>query len=278
MKNDSPLVTVILPAYNAEKYIREAVQSVINQNYEKWELLVINDGSTDKTSQIISKFNDNRIKYIKQINRGVSSARNAGLNLANGKYITFLDADDLLSSNSLIKRVDFLEFHQNIDIVDGKIDVMDSKMDKVIRTYSPYYNGKLLPRLMALDSRVFFNVCYMFKKEVLGDIRFKEKMTHAEDLLFYMELSNQNNIHYGYVSDKIYFYRSGHDSAMANLNGLETGYIQLLKKLKSLSSVTIKQRFNIRIRIACILLLSRLKNKEYMKAVSSSFKAFNFLS
>lgn len=103
-------------------------------------------------------------------------------------------------------------------------------------------------------------------------------MTHAEDLLFYMELSNQNDICYGHVSDKIYFYRSGHDSAMMNLDGLEVGYLQLLKKLKSLSSVTINQRFNNRLRITKILFLSRLKNKEFIKAISSSFKALNFLS
>ncbi len=89
------MVSIILPAYNAAPFIEEAVNSVLQQTHENWELLIIDDGSTDETSSIIKKYlGDTRVKYYSQVNRGVSAARNLGLVKAVGNYICFLDADD----------------------------------------------------------------------------------------------------------------------------------------------------------------------------------------
>lgn len=90
----APLVTVIVPAYNAEEYIEEALQSVLSQALWDLEVLVIDDGSTDSTAQLAEQFKDPRCRVIRKPNGGVSSARNAGLARASGKYISFLDADD----------------------------------------------------------------------------------------------------------------------------------------------------------------------------------------
>lgn len=91
------LVSVIMPAYNMEKYIGDSIESVLNQNYINFELIIINDGSSDGTKEIIAKYQhmDERIIYIEQENHGVSVARNVGMSCAKGKYISFLDADDL---------------------------------------------------------------------------------------------------------------------------------------------------------------------------------------
>ena len=96
-----------MPAYNAEKYIAEAIQSVLDQTFQDWELLVIDDGSKDSTAKIVNSFSDPRIVLIQQENGGVSVARNAGLDLAKGKYITFLDADDAIPNYSIRERVDY---------------------------------------------------------------------------------------------------------------------------------------------------------------------------
>ena len=89
-------VSIIIPAYNCEKYIFECLESVINQTYSNLEIIIIDDGSTDNTSEICQRFEkiDNRIIYTWQENSGVSKARNKGIDLAKGKYIVFIDADD----------------------------------------------------------------------------------------------------------------------------------------------------------------------------------------
>lgn len=275
MMNREDGVSIIMPAYNAELYIAQAISSVLYQTFENWELIVVDDGSTDSTLEIVFSFHDDRIRLIKQENSGVSNARNTGLNLAKGKYITFLDADDILPTHSLQARVEYLEAHSNVDIVDGRIAVKDTEMRSDIRIYEPYYSGKLLPRLLALDSSVFFGVVYMFKKEILGNLRFEENMTHSEDLLFYMQLSNLHSVQYGFVQEPVYWYRSGHTSAMANLDGLEKGYVQLLAKINSMDGVSFGQKVYIRLRVARIMFLSWLDRKELGRAVCSLFVVMN---
>ena len=93
---ENGLVSVILPVYNSEKYIAEAVDSVLSQTYEKLELIVINDGSTDCSENIIKNYKDSRIVYIKnKKNVGVAMARNKGIQIASGSYIAFIDSDDV---------------------------------------------------------------------------------------------------------------------------------------------------------------------------------------
>jgi glycosyltransferase involved in cell wall biosynthesis len=110
-----------MPAYNAEKYIAEAINSVLNQSYPEFELLVINDGSSDQTAKIIRSFFDSRIKYFKQNNQGVSSARNTGLENMKGVYFCFLDADDVMPQDSLKSRLEIFNSNNKIDFVDGKV-------------------------------------------------------------------------------------------------------------------------------------------------------------
>ena len=272
MPGKSPLVSVIIPVYNAQKYISEAIESVIAQSYAHWELLVVDDGSTDDTLSLVKEFDDSRIIVKHQKNAGVSVARNVGLSLALGTYITFLDADDVLPKGSLEARVRYLEEHSDIDFVDGKILVKDINMSDTLRTYIPYYKGRLLPRLLALDSCVFFNVCYMFRKNILGSVRFQEGMTHAEDLLFYIELACRNNVMYDCIDKEIYCYRSGHDSTMTNLQGLENGYVTLLQRLKEFPHIPKKSYIIFKLKIMKIMFLSWWNRDKTRNAVASTHK------
>ncbi len=265
------LVSIIMPAYNAEKYIAEAIESVIDQTYKNWELIIINDGSIDKTEEIIKSYDDKRVIYLKQNNKGVSSARNRGLELAKGEYITFLDADDMLPSKSLKKRVAYMKNNPTVDLVDGKIVLKDENMLNTLREYQPYYNGDLLPKLLNLDDRVFFGVCYFFKKEILENTLFRDKMTHSEDLLFYIELANKKQMHYASIPDEIYIYRTGHVSAMTDLNKLENGYLQLIQEVKKLQNISKIDFFILKIKIAKIMFLSWLSHKKITNAIKSVF-------
>lgn len=109
----NPLVSIIMPLYNAEKYVEEAIQSIINQTYQNWELIIVNDGSTDNSQFVAERFESDKIKVITQKNKGASAARNLGLKVSKGEYIQFLDADDLLSNNKI---------EVQVRLLDGSID------------------------------------------------------------------------------------------------------------------------------------------------------------
>ncbi len=102
-------VSIIVPIYNSEKYIKKCIESLLNQTYEDYELLLINDGSTDITESIIDKYDDDRIKYYKTDNQGIGKARNYGLEKSKGKYIVFVDSDDYVEKNMIESLVNKIE-------------------------------------------------------------------------------------------------------------------------------------------------------------------------
>lgn len=106
---NSPLVSVIIPAFNAERWVEEAVRSVLGQSLHDLEVLVVNDGSTDGTAAVLASITDNRVLTLHQQNAGVSTARNNGLKRARGTYITFLDADDRMTPGNLAAKQEALE-------------------------------------------------------------------------------------------------------------------------------------------------------------------------
>jgi glycosyltransferase involved in cell wall biosynthesis len=114
----APVVSIIVPCYNDEKYIEETLNSILKQRFSSWECIIINDGSTDQTEGVILKgiCHDNRFKYIYQENTGVCIARNNAIKVANGEYILCLDADDLISENFLSETVDLLDSNPNITV------------------------------------------------------------------------------------------------------------------------------------------------------------------
>lgn len=266
------LVSIIMPAYNAGKYIDEAVQSVFAQTWQNWELIIVNDGSTDDTVKYLNLVNDPRIRIIHQENRGVSSARNTGLDIAKGDYITFFDADDVLPPNSIEERVRYIELNNHIDIVDGIISFRDEKLKIEKRIYIPSYTGVLFDRLIRLDDRVFAIPSYLFKKEVIGKTRFKDYMFHSEDILFFIELSMKSRAMYGYVNELICIYRTGHYSAMANIFGLEKGYIDLIKEIKKINFLSKKEFILLKIKVSKIIFLCWAKKKCCSNSIYGFFK------
>ena len=115
--DSNPLVSIIIPAYNAEKYIQRALESALAQTYKDIEIIVIDDGSTDKTAEIIKTYQDPRIIYFFQKNQGQGPARNNGIKKSQGEYITFLDADDYYFPEKVEKQVRFLENHSEYQAV-----------------------------------------------------------------------------------------------------------------------------------------------------------------
>ncbi len=121
----SLLISVIIPVYNGERFIRETIESVLNQTFQDFEIIIINDGSTDSTLTIVSSFSDPRIKVFTYPNRGLSTSRNRGIHLASGKYLAFLDADDLWTSGKLKAQVNALEENPHAALVYSWTDQAD---------------------------------------------------------------------------------------------------------------------------------------------------------
>jgi glycosyltransferase involved in cell wall biosynthesis len=121
------LISIIIPCYNAANFILDTLQSILSQKNVEFELIIIDDGSTDNSEQLIKSLMDNRIYYYFQANSGVSSARNAGLEKAKGIYIVFFDADDLMSEDFLSSRKQVLEGNLQFDFVCGKVEKFNEK-------------------------------------------------------------------------------------------------------------------------------------------------------
>ena len=118
--NKEPLVSIIMPAYNCEKFVADAIKSVIDQVYKNWELIVINDASTDCTKDVITEIamSDSRILYCEnEKNMGVSKTRNRGINLAKGEWIAFLDSDDMWMSTKLHAQIEFLKENTSANLL-----------------------------------------------------------------------------------------------------------------------------------------------------------------
>lgn len=125
--DDTPLISVVMPAFNAKKFISEALQSMLEQTYDNFELIVIDDGSTDGTKNIIDRFsiNDARIHVTSRENRGLVASLNEGIKKAKGALIARMDADDVATVNRLESQVQFLRQHPSVSIVGGQATVID---------------------------------------------------------------------------------------------------------------------------------------------------------
>lgn len=212
-----PIISIIVPVYNAEKYIVKCIDSVVGQSYSKWELLLIDDGSTDLSAEICKKYlSDNRIHYLFQKNKGVSAARNLGLQNTSGDYCLFLDSDDFLASSCLERCV--VELETNL------LDTLQFGFDKValdgtklshFGVDTDVYNGKEYGK----NCDFLINVCgTITKKSIIekNSIYFDEQIRLAEDQLFIMSvLANSERVKQ--ISDGLYNYVQIPTSSIRNM-------------------------------------------------------------
>ncbi|GIV42872.1 MAG: hypothetical protein KatS3mg034_2182 [Vicingaceae bacterium] len=181
-----PKVSVILPVYNAEKYIEEAIKSILNQKYTDFELIVINDGSTDSSKEIISKIKDERIVYVQNdTNQGLVYTLNKGLSLAKGKYIARMDADDISLPDRLHLQVNFLEKNHEIGIVGTNIILFGNNCKKKI-VYAKNHEDIFARSLLKAP---FCHASCMFRRKVFKDFGIKyEDFLHAEDFMLWLRI------------------------------------------------------------------------------------------
>ena len=235
----TPLISIITPIYNAEKYLEICIESVLTQTYNNWELLLINDGSKDNSGIICknASLRDKRIKYISKSNTGVSSTRNIGLDIAKGQYIMFLDADDYWCSNSILELFVINVIKYNLDILRGDYKKVDEDNKDLyyehINQNKLSFANKTLKAFDFLEEIIdgkFFLCLSIFKKESIGNLRFSKGQIFLEDMdLFIHILLREMNCMY--VPVYFYAYRENRESASHNHN---------IKKLKDTFSMCYK--------------------------------------
>lgn len=184
------LISVILPVFNAESYISESVSSILSQTFNDFELIIINDGSTDNSESIILSFNDKRIKYYRNDkNSGLIYTLNRGLGLAKGKYIARMDADDICNPNRFEEQVSFLQNHMDIGIVGSEaILFQDCPKNKYGYFYKPKNDKKIKAKLFVDNPIIHPTV--LIRREVLEKINgYNYDFFQVEDLALWIELS-----------------------------------------------------------------------------------------
>jgi glycosyltransferase involved in cell wall biosynthesis len=177
-------------------------------------------------------FSDARIRYFEQENRGVSEARNVGLENMRGDFFCFLDADDIYPKRSLESRYHLLKKFPFISFVDGQVQKYDKDMQVLLDTWSPKLKGDLLRDLVKLTGNSFFSPTWMIRKQKNRKYQFQNGLTHGEDLLFFMELARGKGS-YVATDQAILNYRDSPNSAMKNLIGLENGYRFIESQIKN---------------------------------------------
>jgi teichuronic acid biosynthesis glycosyltransferase TuaG len=213
----SPLISVITPFYNSEKFLEKTIQSVINQTFSHWELLLVNDSSTDNSRNIAEKYcaADKRIQLINlDKNSGAGIARNIGTHNAKGKYISFLDADDLWMPHKLKTQLDFMQQHK-INLCFSSYLLMDeqgSQLGKIVETLDELSYKKLL------KSNYIGNLTGIYNAEVLGKI-YSPEIRKRQDWALWLKILKTERTALG-IKEPLAIYRVRKNSISQNKSAL----------------------------------------------------------
>lgn len=183
-----PRVTILMPAYNAGKYIAEAVGSVLDQTFTDFELLIVDDGSSDDTAAVLDSFTDKRIRLIRQDNRGVSAALNAGLSAARGEYVCRFDADDVCFPERLSRQVSFLDSHADMLVVGSDAEYISEDGEHLFHfRCAGHTHAELLAGLYT--NCPFIHSAVMYRKQAILEAGGYSLLAHNfEDYLLWVRL------------------------------------------------------------------------------------------
>lgn len=216
MTKNLPLVSIIVPLYNGEKFIGQCLQSLVGQRYPNKEIIVVDDGSTDSGADVVKAFGDEVI-YIYQDNAGSAVARNTGIENAKGDFIAFNDGDDIWAPNRLHQQVAFLQAHTEYGVATGSFGhvdehflfsqaqpVDDSKMPEIVAERSGWVYHTLF------ETSWYHIIAALVRREILDKVRFVPRFRRGQDFDFWLQLAHHTQIA---QLDTVYaYYRKNSDS------------------------------------------------------------------
>lgn len=195
--NCRPEISIVIPVYNSIKYIDQCIKSIFNQTYSDWELILIDDMSTDGTREYIESITDNRVlKLYNDKNYGIAYTTNRGFDNCHGKYITMMDDDDEMLPFRLKIEKDFLECHDDIDFIGGREIDIDEHGSVISYCDIPKNNPKFIRATLLFKMVNITNCSTMFKRNLLtrGKIRIKDGYYGIQDMVFFGDCSRAGNI------------------------------------------------------------------------------------
>lgn len=243
---DSPRISVVVPAYNAADFLVPTLKAVIAQTYQQWEMLVVDDGSSDRTSELVQQMSaaDSRIRLIAQSNQGVSAARNTGVREAQSKLIAFLDADDLWLPDKLAAHVAFMEAHPKASASFARVELINfdgtstqrftNNFVKQVAAYEVLYaNPTITTSNLVIRTAIF--------EELSG---FDETMRHDEDVDFLFRLTYRQDFALMGIDRVLLQYRMRASGLSSNLAKMEAGWIALIEKARQQAPELIEQHYS----------------------------------
>lgn len=215
------VVSIIVPVYKAEDSIKKCINSILNQTYKKIELILVDDGSPDKSGNICDLYQeDERVKVIHTSNKGVSHARNVGLDSATGEYIAFCDSDDFYKLDYIENMLrTAIKYNSDITIC-GYYFGKKAQFKSSMHSGSRYIDKSDIIQHLSLDNE-FGGFCWnkLYKTSIINDIRFPEDMNIMEDTYFLCAVI-QNTKHMYYIAKALYYYCDNKNSAVRNIKNL----------------------------------------------------------
>lgn len=231
-----PKVSIIMPVYNGEKTIARAIDYCLNQTYENFELIIVNNCSTDRTEEIIKGYKDRRVIYIYSNEKGRSKARNIALNYAKGEYLQLLDADDGLLPNKLEESVYFLENNKEYSAYCHGVYYVKNNME-ILKTYFASYHFAqelLIHNVFAIESLTYRNI---------KSVYFLEEIDYCEDWVYWVRVLEGEKVYFDQESvGGLSFVHE--DNTMRNqsiMSEYELYFLLLFKKEYSYSSISLKK-------------------------------------
>jgi len=227
-RQNMPLISVVIPVYNGEKTIAETIESVLNQSFSDFELIVINDGSQDSTLDILASIQDPRIKIFSYPNAGLSASRNRGISQASGEFIAFLDADDLWTPDKLEAQLTALQENPNAAVAYSWTDFIDETSQFLADGSHRTANGDVYADLL------LFNVLEngsnpLIRMQALINIgNFDESLLASEDWDMYLRLAAR--YHFICVSFPQILYRVSTNSMSSNASRVEAASLRVLER------------------------------------------------
>jgi glycosyltransferase involved in cell wall biosynthesis len=227
-----PSISVILPAYNAEKYLGEAIESILNQSFQDFEFLIFNDGSTDATKEIIDRYNDSRIiAYHSNVNQGYVHWLNEGIKLAKGQYIARMDADDISLPERFQLQYDYMETHPEIGVCGSQIEIIGS--GELVK--KPFTDNDI--RWWFFIGNPIAHPVVMIRKEVLSQhqLFYKNELKPAEDYDMWCRMAQKTKIaNLQTILLKYRYHPSQESTANAGIQNInfDKGYENFLRSIE----------------------------------------------
>jgi glycosyltransferase involved in cell wall biosynthesis len=274
MNSSTPEISIIIPCYNQAQFLNAALQSVLDQTYNNWECIIVNDGSSDHTEEVAKKWieKDSRYIYLYKENGGLSSARNGGLDMVKGDYIQFLDSDDCIAKTKIEESLRQFNLVENEEI---KVVISNFRMfvDNVINTTAPYCN--LNNQFFTFESLLYqwgesFTIpihCGLFNSSLFKDFKFPEHLKAREDWVMWVSIFHKD-CKAVFIDKPLSFYRKNPDSMTMTKDMLP----DLIKAVEYFRNILSPAAFN---QLSVVLISRYYKKNDALKLQLHAVKKSN---